>query len=153
MKRAEFSRRILIEYGGTYQDVNRLDEEGWESAADEHFTAWKAGRLPGIDREDEAAFSAFCYEIGRDFVLDHMGELFTLTEPDKAQEKRLRNNRDYKLRNIGNAALCIGAWVNEQEAGTQDAEPPTLDEIRRLSWALDALGSVCAWCKIELKEV
>lgn len=113
MERAEFSRRIL-EIGGTYADVNRLEEEGRQSAEDAHRDLWESGEMPEIANNSE--FEEFCYNAGRDFVWQNMDGLFQLEHPENAAEQRKINRWAYLMRNIGNIGLCLSHYASANEA-------------------------------------
>ena len=150
MTRAEFSRRILLDFGGTYADVNRLDEEGWANAAVDHFSAWKAGELYGIEKDDEAAFSELCYSIGREFVLDNMGEIFNVEHPESANEQRAINIYRFKIRQIGNIALCLSEYAGQRESEYKEI---TWADVAEVGAVLSRLRGICDEAGIEIKEV
>lgn len=141
MTRAEFSRRILF-MGGTYADVNRLDEEGYESARDVYgFMLKEMG---------EAEFSAICYGIGREFVLNNMGDLFSLENPENAKERSKINRWNYIMRNIGNIALCLSDYAGNNEYETDGI---TWGDIGVAETILSNLKDVCEIANIKVEEV
>jgi len=146
MDRAEFSRRILS-IGGTYHDVNRLDDEGYQSAWDAHRDMWEAGEMPEI--KTNADFAAFCYETGRDFVWDNMGDTFKLSHPERAAEQRKINRWNYLMRNIGNIALCLSDYA----ANGEDTSAITWPDISTAEKILADLRDVCEFADIYVKEV
>lgn len=146
MERAEFSRRILS-IGGTYHDVNRLDDEGYQSAWDAHRDMWEAGEMPEL--KTNADFAAFCYETGRDFVWDNMGDTFKLAHPEKAAEQRKINRWNYLMRNIGNIALCLSDYA----ANGEDTSAITWPDISTAEKILADLRDVCEFADIYVKEV
>lgn len=146
MDRAEFSRRILS-IGGTYHDVNRLDDEGYQSAWDAHRDMWEAGDMPEI--KTNADFAAFCYDAGRDFVWDNMGDLFKLSHPERAAEQRKINRWNYLMRNIGNIALCLSDYA----ANGEDTSAITWPDIGTAEKVLADLRDVCEFADIYVKEV
>lgn len=146
MERAEFSRRILS-IGGTYEDVNRLDDEGYQSAWDAHRDMWEAGEMPEL--KTNADFAAFCYETGRDFVWDNMGDTFKLAHPEKAAEQRKINRWNYLMRNIGNIALCLSDYA----ANGEDTSAITWPDISTAEKILSDLRDVCEFAGIDVKEV
>lgn len=146
MDRAEFSRRILS-IGGTYHDVNRLDDEGYQSAWDAHRDMWEAGEMPEL--KTNADFAAFCYETGRDFVWDNMGDMFKLEHPERAAEQRKINRWNYLMRNIGNIALCLSDYA----ANGEDTSAITWPDISTAEKILADLRDVCEFADIYVKEV
>ena len=146
MDRAEFSRRILS-IGGTYHDVNRLDDEGYQSAWDAHRDMWEAGEMPEI--KTNAEFASFCYDAGRDFVWDNMGDMFKLAHPEKAEEQRKINRWDYLMRNIGNIAMCLSDYA----ANGEDTSAITWPDISTAEKILSDLRDVCEFADIHVKEV
>ncbi len=146
MDRAEFSRRILS-IGGTYHDVNRLDDEGFQSAWDAHRDMWEAGEMPEL--KTNADFAAFCYETGRDFVWDNMGDTFKLEHPERAAEQRKINRWNYLMRNIGNIALCLSDYA----ANGEDTSAITWPDISTAEKILADLRDVCEFADIYVKEV
>lgn len=141
MTRAEFSRRIL-DMGGTYADVNRLDEEGVHAAADAHGYEFPIANMETL---------SFCYEIGREFVIDNMGDmddLFQLDPIENREEQRKINRWNYIMRNIGNIALCLSAYANEHEA-----DGVTWADVSAAGKILDELRKVCEFANIKVKEV
>ena len=70
----DFKNEIL-ERCGTYDDVFRLNDEGHESAYDAHVEMFHNGEFGSMT---EMEFDLFCYEIGREFVLDNLGDIFQL---------------------------------------------------------------------------
>ena len=146
MDRAEFSRRILS-IGGTYEDVNRLDDEGYQSAWDAHRDMWEAGEMPEL--KTNADFAAFCYETGRDFVWDNMGDMFTLEHPEIAAEQRKINRWNYLMRNIGNIAMCLSDYA----ANGEDTSAITWPDIGTAEKVLADLRDVCEFADIYVKEM
>ena len=146
MDRAEFSRRILS-IGGTYQDVNRLDDEGYQSAWDAHRDMWESGFMPEL--KTNADFAAFCYETGRDFVWDNMGDLYKLSHPERAEEQRKINRWKYIMRNIGNIALCLSDYA----ANGEETSAITWPDISTAEKILADLRDVCEFANIYVKEV
>ena len=146
MDRAEFSRRILS-IGGTYKDVNRLDDEGYQSAWDAHRDMWESGFMPEL--KTNADFAAFCYETGRDFVWDNMGDTFELEHPERAAEQRKINRWNYLMRNIGNIALCLSDYA----ANGEDTSAITWPDISTAEKILADLRDVCEFADIHVKEV
>jgi len=146
MDRAEFSRRILS-IGGTYHDVNRLDDEGYQSAWDAHRDMWESGFMPEL--KTNADFAAFCYETGRDFVWDNMGDTFTLEHPERAAEQRKINRWNYLMRNIGNISLCFSDYA----ANGEDTSAITWPDISTAEKILADLRNVCEFAGIDVKEV
>lgn len=78
MKMSEFIAIMKREYNATMDDIKRLNEEGMQSAYDAHIDAYEAGEMSGITSRDD--FIDHCYFIGRDFVIDNMGDIFKLTD-------------------------------------------------------------------------
>ena len=146
MDRAEFSSRILS-IGGTYHDVNRLDDEGYQSAWDAHRDMWEAGEMPEL--KTNADFAAFCYETGRDFVWDNMGDTFKLEHPERAAEQRKINRWNYLMRNIGNIALCLSDYA----ANGEDTSAITWPDISTAEKILEDLRNVCEFADIYVKEM
>ena len=146
MDRAEFSRRILS-IGGTYEDVNRLDDEGYQSAWDAHRDMWEAGEMPEL--KTNADFAAFCYETGRDFVWDNMGDTFKLAHPERAAEQRKINRWNYLMRNIGNIAMCLSDYA----ANGEDTSAITWPDIGTAEKVLADLRDVCEFADIYVEEV
>lgn len=146
MERAEFSRRILS-IGGTYHDVNRLDDEGYQSAWDAHRDMWEAGEMPEL--KTNADFAAFCYETGRDFVLDNMGDTFKLAHPERAEEQRKINRWNYIMRNIGNIALCLSDYA----ANGEETSAITWTDVSTAEKVLADLREVCEFANIYVKEM
>ena len=146
MDRAEFSRRILS-IGGTYHDVNRLDDEGYQSAWDAHRDMWEAGDMPEI--KTNADFAAFCYDAGRDFVWDNMGDLFKLAHPERAEEQRKINRWKYIMRNIGNIALCLSDYA----ANGEETSAITWTDVSTAEKVLADLREVCEFANIYVKEM
>lgn len=145
MERAEFSR-LILSIGGTYEDVNRLEEAGWQNAWDAHRDAWEAGDMPEI--RTNLDFSRFCYEAGRDFVWDNMNDLFQLEHPEKAEEQRKINRCAYLMRNIGNIALCLSDY-----AGNSENSAATWADISTAEKVLADLRDVCEFAGIKVGEV
>ena len=146
MDRTEFSRRILS-IGGTYEDVNRLEEAGYNSAWDAHLDLWKSGFMPEI--KTNAEFDSFCYDAGRDFVWDNMGDTFKLAYPERAEEQRKINRWKYIMRNIGNIALCLSDYA----ANGEDTSAITWPDISTAEKFLADLRDVCEFADIYVKEV
>ena len=146
MDRAEFSRRILS-IGGTYHDVNRLDDEGYQSAWDAHRDMWESGLMPEL--KTNADFAAFCYETGRDFVWDNMGDTFKLAHPERAAEQRKINRWNYLMRNIGNIAMCLSDYA----ANGEDTSAITWPDISTAEKILADLRDVCEFADIYVKEI
>ena len=146
MDRAEFSRRILS-IGGTYQDVNRLDDEGYQSAWDAHRDMWEAGEMPEL--KTNADFAAFCYETGRDFVWDNMGDTFKLAHPERAAEQRKINRWNYLMRNIGNIAL----FLSDYAANGEETSAITWTDVSTAEKVLADLREICEFADIYVKEV
>lgn len=145
MERAEFSR-LILSIGGTYEDVNRLEEAGWQNAWDAHRDAWEAGDMPEI--RTNLDFSRFCYEAGRDFVWDNMNDLFQLEHPEKAAEQRKINHWAYLMRNIGNVAICLSNY-----AGNGENSAATWADISTAEKVLADLRDVCEFAGIKVGEV
>ena len=74
----EFEKAI-IEAGGTKIDAVLLDLAGAESAHDAHYDDFKNGEI-WFDGFSDNDFTEFCKFIGREFVLDNLGEIFFLCE-------------------------------------------------------------------------
>lgn len=146
MERAEFSRRILS-IGGTYEDVNNLEEAGYNSAWDAHRDMWEAGDMPEI--KTNADFAAFCYDAGRDFVWDNMGDTFKLAHPERAAEQRKINRWNYLMRNIGNIALCLSDYA----ANGEETRAITWTDVSTAEKVLADLREVCEFADIYVKEV
>jgi hypothetical protein len=146
MDRAEFSRNILS-IGGTYKDVNRLDDEGFRSAWDAHRDSWESGFMPEI--KTNADFAAFCYDAGRDFVWDNMGDLFKLSHPERAEEQRKINRWNYIMRNIGNISLCLSDYA----ANGEETSAITWTDVSTAEKVLADLRDVCEFADIYVKEV
>ena len=146
MDRAEFSRNILS-IGGTYKDVNRLDDEGFRSAWDAHRDSWESGFMPEI--KTNADFAAFCYDAGRDFVWDNMGDLFKLSHPERAEEQRKINRWNYIMRNIGNIALCLSDYA----ANGEETSAITWADVSTAEKVLADLREVCEFADIYVKEM
>lgn len=141
MTRKEFSAKIM-DMGGTYADVNRLEEEGYENAMTAHdFMREELG---------ETKFSAFCYDMGRDFVIDNMGDLFSLEHPENAKQQRKINRWNYLMRNIHNIGmlLCDYAGSNEFEA-----DSVTWGDIAVAESILQNLKDVCEIANIKVSEI
>ena len=146
MDRAEFSSRILS-IGGTYRDVTRLDDEGYQSAWDAHRDMWEAGEMPEL--KTNADFAAFCYETGRDFVWDNMGDTFKIAHPERAAEQRKINRWNYLMRNIGNIAMCLSDYA----ANGEDTSAITWTDVSTAEKVLADLRDVCEFADIYVKEV
>lgn len=146
MERAEFSRRILS-IGGTYEDVNNLEEAGYNSAWDAHRDMWEAGEMPEI--KTNLDFSHFCYDAGRDFVWDNMGDLFKLAHPEKAEEQRKINRWNYIMRNISNIALCLSDYAANEEY----KDNITWTDVSTAEKVLADLREVCEFANIYVKEM
>jgi len=146
MDRAEFSRNILS-IGGTYKDVNRLDDEGFRSAWDAHRDSWESGFMPEI--KTNADFAAFCYDAGRDFVWDNMGDLFKLSHPERTEEQRKINRWNYIMRNIGNIALCLSDYA----ANGEETSAITWADVSTAEKVLADLREVCEFADIYVKEM
>lgn len=146
MDRAEFSRNILS-IGGTYKDVNRLDDEGFRSAWDAHRDSWESGFMPEI--KTNADFAAFCYDAGRDFVWDNMGDLYKLSHPERAEEQRKINRWNYIMRNIGNIALCLSDYA----ANGEETSAITWADVSTAEKVLADLREVCEFADIYVKEM
>lgn len=146
MERAEFSRRILS-IGGTYEDVNNLEEAGYNSAWDAHRDMWEAGEMPEI--KTNLDFSHFCYDAGRDFVWDNMGDLFKLSHPEKADEQRKINRWNYIMRNISNIALCLSDYAANEEY----KDNITWTDVSTAEKVLADLREVCEFANIYVKEM
>ena len=149
MKRAAFSRLILCSIGGTYADVNRLEEEGRRNAEDAHRDEWKAGLLDGVAPDDYGAFAEYCYEVGRDFVWDNMFDLFKLEHPENAGEQRRINVWKYYTRNISNVGNVLSLYGAELD----DRQRFGWDDIREVGSLLSALLDLCKCAGIDVKEV
>ena len=65
----------ILKVGGTWKDADRLNREGYENAMDAHEDLFDNGELEGMTEEE---FTEYCYYIGRQFVLDNLGEIFFL---------------------------------------------------------------------------
>lgn len=147
MDRAEFSRRILS-IGGTYEDVNRLEEAGYNSAWDAHRDMWESGDMPEI--KTNADFAAFCYDAGRDFVWDNMGDLFKLSHPERADEQRKINRWNYIMRNIANIGMALSNYGNANEYETASV---TWADVSTAEKVLADLREVCEFADIYVKEM
>lgn len=157
--RAEFSRKIL-NVGGTYSDVNRLEEEGRKSAVEAFTEEWKAGEIDGVAPDDEAAFSEWCYQMGRNFVLDNLCEpdeeatgdyLYHLEHPENAEEQKKLNRWKHHIRNIQNAALAISQYWAIRES--VNSENITDDMIADAFAVLNKLNRLCRAFGIDVREV
>ena len=146
MTRAEFSRRILS-IGGTYEDVNRLEEAGYNSAWDAHRDMWEAGAMPEIENNSE--FAEFCYNAGRDFVWEYMGEIFFLSRPENAEEQRKINRWRYLMRNIENISLVMANYAANEEY----RDNINWGDIGSAESMLSNLRDICESANIEIKEV
>ena len=147
MERAEFSRRILS-IGGTYEDVIRLDDEGYRSAWDAHRAMWESGFMPEL--KTNADFAAFCYETGRDFVWDNMGEVFFLAHPENAENQRRINRWNYLMRNVANIGLALTNYGSANEYETANV---TWADISTAEKVLADLRDGCDFANIYVKEV
>ena len=141
MTRAEFSKQILF-LGGTYEDVNRLEEEGFRDAkiAHEEMAATMG----------EAEFNDFCYDIGRDFVWDNMWDLFKLKHPENAETQKRINIWKYLMRNIGSVALCLSHYADANEVFS--ANDVTWSDIATAQKILEDLKDVCEFANIKVVE-
>ena len=73
----EFSAQ-LSNLGANDADIVRLNAAGYRAACVAHWEAFQAGELPGVRSYSE--YRRYCNSIGRDFVLDNLGDLFQLKE-------------------------------------------------------------------------
>lgn len=140
MTRAEFSRRIL-DMGGTYADVNRLEEEGVHQAADAHGYEFPLANMETL---------AFCYDIGREFVLDNMGDLFQLEHPENAVEQSKINKWKYTMRNIANIGMCLTLYGETHKSETDEI---TWSDVAAVQKTLEDLREICKFANIEVKEM
>ena len=141
MTRAEFSRRIL-DMGGTYADVNRLEEEGHKNAFDAH-----------IDQAavmDTAEFDTFCYSIGYEFVLDNMGDLFQLEHPERAEEQSKINKWNYAMQSIKNIGLNLILYGGTNQFNTDGI---SWSDVATAQKILEDLREICKFANIEVKEM
>lgn len=67
----EFEKAIL-EKGGSFEDVGRLNKEGFDAAEDAFREMWESGEMEYIKTEDD--FNEWCYWIGRAFIMENLGE-------------------------------------------------------------------------------
>ena len=140
MTRAEFSRRIL-DMGGTYADVNRLEEEGVHQAADAHGYEFPLANAETL---------AFCYDIGREFVLDNMGDLFQFEHPENAVEQSKINKYYYAMRNISNIGMCLTLYAETNQFNRGEI---TWADVANANKVLYDLRKICEFANIEVKEM
>ena len=142
MTRAEFSRRIL-DMGGTYADVNRLEEEGHKNAFDAH-----------IDQAavmDTAEFDTFCYSIGYEFVLDNMGDMFQLEHPERAEKQRKINHYHYYRSRNESTALKLMAYLGECKVSKRDKDISWAD-VSEMQMIFNNLVEICKMACIEVPK-
>lgn len=140
MTRAEFSRRIL-DMGGTYADVNRLEEEGAHNAADAHGYEFPLANAETLE---------FCYDIGREFVLDNMGDLFQLEHPERAEEQSKINKWNYAMQSIKNIGLNLILYGGTNQFNTDGI---SWSDVATAQKILEDLREICKFANIEVKEM
>lgn len=140
MTRAEFSRRIL-DMGGTYADVNRLEEEGVHNAADAHGYEFPLANAETLE---------FCYDIGREFVLDNMGDLFQLEHPERAEEQSKINKWNYAMQSIKNIGLNLILYGGTNQFNTDGI---SWSDVATAQKILEDLREICKFANIEVKEM
>lgn len=143
MTRAEFSRRIL-DMGGTYADVNRLEEEGYKNALDAH------AYVRPTTAASRAEFDTFCYDIGREFVLDNMGDLFQLENPENAVEQSKINKWNYAMQSIKNIGLNLILYGGTNQFNTDGI---SWSDVATAQKILEDLREICKFANIEIKEM
>lgn len=148
MTRAEFSRRIL-DMGGTYADVNRLEKEGFNNAWDAHITMWETGELSKVETETD--FISFCYSIGYEFVLDNMGDEFTLEHPERAEEQRKINRYHYFRNRNESTALNLMAYLGECGFSKRDKDISWAD-VSEMQRIFNNLVEICKMASIEVPK-
>lgn len=141
MTRAEFSRRIL-DMGGTYADVNRLEEEGVHNAAEAHGYEFPLANVETLE---------FCYSIGREFVLDNMDDLFQLEHPERAEEQRKINRYHYFRQRNESTALNLMAYLGGCKVSKRDKDISWAD-VSEMQRIFNNLVEICKMASIEVPK-
>ena len=66
----------LMAMGATEEDVVRLNLEGMEKAFYTYIYMYADGFLDELDVKTEKEFQEFCYQTGRELVMENLNEFF-----------------------------------------------------------------------------